>query len=436
LAQNDDPYFDSNLTEEDYRRYFTFSWRWYGTVFLSILVVLSGLLYWFSGTMRANSNVRVREAVKVLETYEADRMTAADTADRELNPLTLEIEEMRINTEETRQFIAETLMMDSYPRKMNQRLKQRYLQQSFYAELPADWKQNLPEQLRQYKNQQDEQQILQLRYRLNRVSKMVEENRERVRRIEEIRKQMDLSDTFDRMVDSYRRTRDLFQTRLSDLESAMSDVHTDTYTRRRLPGDVFRGLTRLLDPLTLMGLQYRRFSALSSPQASVVYAEQILRDAERIDPKNPEVYYQLGRVYERLGMGNVSNEHYLKALRVARGQDYRREDDIVDMFETVLDENPDSSRAHYDVAFAYYETGQEPRALDHLLSVLENECAIEGLPGVRQAFEKGNNDRAMAMVRAVAAEKCGERSMVQTLAIKRIEYILEGETPYYRLTYF
>lgn len=427
-----DEYLDSNLSQDDYERLFTISWTWLGAVFLVILITLSSLLYWFVTSMRANSNVRVNEAVAMIEKYD----NSADTRSTEVSPLTLELEEMRINMEEDRRFITKTLIQDSYPRKMNERLRTRFLRQSFYTDLPEDWKQNLPEQLREYKREQDSQHVAELRYRLSRVPPLIESNRERLERLEEIRKNMDLSDTFSRMLDGYKRTRDRFQTRIRNLESAMSDIDTSTFTRRRLPGDLFRAMARMLDPISMMGLQMRRFSGLSSREASLVYAEQTLRDAERIDPKNPRVLYHLGRVYEKLGMGNVSNGHYLKALRVARGQDFERRDDIVSMFENVLENNPNSPRAHYDVAFAYYETNRKPEAFGHLLRVLENDCSLGRLNGIQNAYDNGNHKRAMALVDAVTARKCGERSMVRTLAKKRIEYILEGEPPYYRLTYF
>jgi len=310
-------------------------------------------------------------------------------------------------------------------------MKKRFLQQSFYPELPDDWKQNLSEDLRKWKQKKDRRQIGRLRAILQRLNTIVENNRRRVKRLEAIRGNMDLPDTFAPTIQRYKESKNTFLQKLDRLNSALEDVDTSTFRETSYPDPVLKGMINILDPLTMMSLQYRRFSALSSGPASLIYAEQVLRDAERIDPGNPNVFYYLGRVYERLGLETISSRNYLMALR--EDPDYHRRDQIVTMFETVLDNNPNDPRAHYDVAYAYYETGKKSQSLRHLLRVIEHECSLGRLQGIEKAYENGKTDRALALVDAVVNQKCNDKSMVQVLAHKRIEYILKGEPPYYRL---
>lgn len=424
---------ESGLTPGDYKRYFLPSTRWMVGTFLVILLILSALFWWFQQTMRANSNDRVTEAVAMLE-----RFDRSDTdANQDVTPLTLELEEMRAETQRNREFLAENLLHDSYPRQVEKDLKQRYLDQSYYGELPDNWREQLPQELRQWKQQQDRQQIARLRGFLKRLPTIVETHKENLSRLTEIRSELDFPDTFTSFLKRYEQTRSIFEERLSALEEASEAVSSQEFNQIRIPGELFQAAKNMLDPMLWMELQYRRFSGFSSAPASIFYAEQALQDALRIDPKNPEAYFQLGRVYERLGLDAIAGEHYLRALRVSRNEGYRRKQQIVSMMEEQQQANPGSSRALYELGWAYYEQGKEKQALHQLLRVIENECSLSPLRGIEKTYKENKKKRAMNLVQAVINRECkGQSSMELTLTEMRISYILEGEPPYHRLTYF
>jgi len=426
---------DSGLSPEDYERFFLPSTTWLVSVFLVILVILSTLFWWFQRSMRANSNERVAEAVVMLDRFESTNTNSGEQTSK-VDPLTFELEEMRAETQRDRDFLTEGLAHDSYPRRIESKLKQRFLQQSFYGDLPSDWKEQLPSELEEWKRKQDRQQQQRLRRTLARIPRILETHRDNLSRLEQIHGEMNFPDEFSQTRERFLQTRSIFENRLDQLEQAFSEIDPEQFSDLQYPEPIFQAIKRLLDPMVWMELQYRRFSGLSSAPASLIYAEQALKDALRIDPKNPEAHYQLGRTYGRLGLEAISGEHYLRALRVSRGESYHRRSEIVEMMESNRKENPDSSRARYELGWAYYEVGNESQAFEQLLGVIENECDLTALVGIEKRYRENKNKRAMSLVNQVLERHCDEQSMELTLAQKRLSYILEGEPPYYRLTYF
>lgn len=390
MADDDSGIEDSGLSPEIYRDLLFPDRRWWIVSFLVILGVLSALFYWFSSTTRANSNTRVREAAALIE--------RADTAAREVTPLTLEIEEMLARTQEDRDYILDNLVGDTFPGYVRRELKRRYRRQSALYELPSDWMSNLPPQLERWRQQRRRRRVREVNRFLSTAAGLIEDNQQRLSRLSDIREQLELSPRFDSTMRRYEDTRNRLRARLS---GALDVVEGLRVTEPRIPSKAYQALNDLLDPLTVMVLQYRRFSGFTSAPSALVYAEQVLKDALRIDPKNPRAFYQLGRVYGRLGMEVLSSEHFVRALRM--NPDFKRRE-ILDRFRTRLDERPDSPRAHYDLAFAYYETGQHAKARSHLEEVLQ--------------LQQGQN------------------SMVKVLARKRLRYIEQGEPPYHKMTYF
>lgn len=426
---------DTGLTPEDYERFFLPSTTWVVSVFLVILVILSALFWWFQRSMRANSNQRVTEAVNMLERFDSSSANSEKSSSA-LDPLTFEIEEMRAETKRDRLYLMEALAHDSYPRRIQSQLKQRFLEQSFYGDLPNDWKETLPSELKKWKQEKDRQQIQRLRRVLARIPTILETHRENLSRIQQIRQQMQLPGEFKPVEERFRETRSIFERRLNQLDETFSQINPEQFTDRKYPQALFYAIRRMLDPMFWMELQYRRLSGLSSAPASLIYAEQALKDALRIDPRNPEAYYQLGQTYQRLGLERISGEYYLRALRVSRGESYHRRSTIVEMMERNRKENPNSSRARYELGWAYYETDNESGALKQLLDVIENECNLKPLSGIEKRYREGGKKQAMYRVDQVIGKQCEKKSMELTLAQKRLRYILEGEPPYYRLTYF
>ncbi len=391
MSDRDPEIEDSGLTPEVYRNVLVSDPRWLFAYFLVVLAVLSGLLYWFASTTRANSDKRVREAVALLE--------RADTVPRRVTPLTLEIEEMLARTQEDRDYLLNNLVGDTFPGYIRRQLKKRYRRQSGLYNLSEDWMSNLPPQLEQWHENRKQQRTQRVNRFLRSAAAILQDNQQRLSRLSTLRGQLELSPELDPTLSRYEATRNRLRQRLNTALEAVKGLRA---TQPRIPPEAFQALNDLLDPLTMMTLQYRRFSGFTSAPSALVYAEQVLRDALRIDPQNPRAFYQLGRVYDRLGMSVLSSEHFVRALRM--NPDFERRGEILARFRQRREERPDSARAHYDLAFALYETGQHEKARKQLREVLR--------------LQQGQN------------------SMVKVLARKRLRYLEQGEPPYHKMTYF
>ncbi len=381
------------LSPEDYDKFLNIKTNWLTGMFCIIFVILSGLLYWFSITMRANSNKRVREA-----TYIINR---ADTIPGKISPRALELEEMKINTQKERDWLLSKMAADSYAKRLQRQLRKKFQQNSFYINLPPDWKSQISPELQKWYNKKRQKRYAQLNRLYQKLPEFVDKNLSRLNRLEKIRKSLELGDTFAAPLKRYESTRKRFRKTLLDLQKNLEKIGQTKLDQPRIIPAVYQAMVPLPDLMNRMALQYRRFSSLVSAPAAYLYAEQFLHDALRIDPKNPEAYYQLGRVYQKLGLDVISSEHYIWALKAQ--SDFPRGPQIIEMFKKELQQDTTSARAYYNLAFAYHEVGRKQEAKKQLYRVLELEQ--------------------------------GKSSMVKVLARKRLDYIKHGASIYNKLTY-
>lgn len=381
---------ETSLTDEDHRQFFELELRQYAIVFGVVFVIVTGFFYWFINTMEANANKKVQQAKSILE--------RAEDAPDELNPLTVELETMVSETEHERNWILDELTADSFANRLDNQLKDRYLNATARLRLPPDWKQRLPQNIQKWANQKRQQRRQEVKSFLERLDSTVTEIKKRIQRVEEIRKNEDIQPgKFGGSVRRYLNVKSTVLSRIRTVEDALDNAEAGF----DLPKPVFDASVRLIDPLTKLALHFRGFSALTAAPSAYYHAERLLHDALRIDPQNPAAYYHLGVIYRELNMGPVAGEHKIRALKW--DPTYKRET-IVENFRDRLDEKPSDSRRRYDLAWALYETGQLKKAEKHLKEVLKQEF--------------------------------NESSMVKVLARKRLNYIRQGEPPYNKLTNF
>jgi|GEM_PF-6588099 len=392
-SENPDPR-ESLLTTEDYVKYIRVDFKWTLAMFGVIFLILSALLFWFGRSMRRHSNMRVAEA-----TYILDR---ADTVSAEITPTTLELEEMVVEVAQERDWLFEQMSMDGRAEEIDAELEQRFLDQSFHFELPDDWREQIPPQLQEWHDGELDQRRAEVAALYSELVNFAERNLERQQRADELLEELDPGEEFSETLDRYEAHRSNYIAALEQLKSQAETAAADAGEEPRLASSVYDAMLELPNLLNRTQLQYRRLSALTSAPPAYFYAERYLRDALRIDPRNPEAKYQLGRVYDYLDLDEVSGEHYARAIKADPG--YERAGEIIEMFEQRVEESPEDSRASYDLAFALHEYGEEDRAREQLYKVLNLE-----------------EDR---------------HSMVKVLAEKRLGYIRGEATMYNQLTYY
>ncbi|MFB6356305.1 MAG: tetratricopeptide repeat protein [bacterium] len=416
----------TGLTPEDYDRYFLLDWKIMGIIFLVIFSIVSGLFYWFQTQMRSNSNRKVQEARVMID--------RADTVPRQLSPTTMEIEEIIAQVEADRDLLILRLHNDNKHKKIQRKLKNKFLQQAPFYELPSDWKQQLPPRLKKWEKKRKKARHRQIQAFLNLLPRIFERNRERLKRIDQLLKKIGPDERFSDALQRYRKNRERVLTLFSRIESRIDKLNR-TKVMVKLPSGLFNDITRLTDPMNYLSFQLKRISALTSKPTSLVYARQSLLDALRIDPQNSEAFYQLGRVYEKWGMETLSSERYLWALK--ENKDFKRADQIIQKFKKEIQSSPDNPRNHYDLAYALYETGSRDRAFKQLLETLKLECGIPSMKGIHQRYKEGKKKEALHLLEGLLKNRgCTSKSMVQVLALKRVKYIIEGEPPYHKLAYF
>ncbi|MGM0381725.1 MAG: tetratricopeptide repeat protein [bacterium] len=417
---------NSGITPEDYESLIKIQPRNLILIFLVISLIIGGVLYGFSYIQRRNSNLKVEEARVLID--------RGDTAPSSPTPRTLELEEMVARTEQDVNWLVDQLVADSFAVKIDKRLQERYRQQMYFSsrqELSDDWKDNLPDELKQWRKKKIGRRRAQLKQFIDRLDEFVAEQRQRVQRLDEIRNSLAEKGKMPPVGGRYKEARSRLVGLLDEIEKQLENVSIEGY---ELPDKLYNPLARLVDPLSKFTLQYRRYNGLTSAPAAYLYAEQYLRDALRIDPQNPEAFYQLGRVYERMGKDVISSEHYLRMVKEAPY--FHRVDDVVGKFEKIVEEKPGSSRAHYDLGFAYYEVGRRKEALEQLLKVLEGECNTGSLEFIAETYAAGRKKEARKLVdEMIARTGCNSRSMTQVLARLRIGYLLGAEPPYHKMAY-
>jgi tetratricopeptide (TPR) repeat protein len=185
-------------------------------------------------------------------------------------------------------------------------------------------------------------------------------------------------------------------------KDALDEIDQTGIAGPQIPQQLFREINDLANPMVEVSMHLRRLAALTSAPQALIQAETTLQDAYRIDPRNPRVYYQLGRVYQKMGLDVISGEHYARAIRF--GPKFKKTDEIIQRFRERVRKNPESARKQYELGFALYEAGRMDEAEEHLLNVLE--------------LEEGN------------------KSMEKVLAFKRLKYIHQGEPPYHIMAFF
>ncbi|MFB6346220.1 MAG: tetratricopeptide repeat protein [bacterium] len=359
-------------------------------LFSAILFIVGSSFYWFSSTMTANSNKKVQQARKILD--------RAKDAPEELNPLTLELESMVHRTERERNWILGQLTSDSFPNQLNQKLKNRYLNETARYRLGPNWKRNLPRNLEKWASKQRGRRANQVKAFMGRLKTILSRLEDRIERVETIRDEESIR--AGEHGGSVKRYLSLKSEILNKIDSLQANLGEPT-AQYRIPDPVFDGAVALVDPLTKLSLHFRGFSALTAAPAAYYHAERLLYDALRIDPKNPAAYFYLGKVYRELNMDVTASEHTLRALKW--DSTYKR-DSILKTFRQRLEEKPNDPRRRYDLGWALYETGHKEEAKKHLQKVL---------------LQEYNKD-----------------SMVRVLAKKRLNYINTGESLYNKLTNF
>lgn len=381
---------DSQLTDEDHRRFFELDPGTYLAIFVVIFGIVTGLFYWFSVTMEANAHKKVQQAKAILK-------RAKDAPDS-LTPLTLELETMVHETEKERNWILDELTADSFASRFPEKLKNRFLNETARLQLPANWRQRMPGYLKQWASKKRRQRRRDIKAFLSRLESTLTEIENRIERVETIRENENIQPgKYGGSVRRYLNVKSTVQSRIDSLQASLKTAKP----RFDLPTPVYEGAVDLIDPLTKLALHFRGFSALTAAPPAYYHAERLLHDALRIDPKDPSAYYYLGVVYRKLNMGPVASEHKIRALKW--DPTYKRKT-ILETFRNRLKQKPNNLRRRYDLAWALYEVGKMKEAKKHLKRILRR--------------SRGTN------------------SMVRVLARKRLSYILEGEPPYSKLTNF
>lgn len=383
----------SSLKPEDYERLFLFRGPWLLGAFLVMFGLIVLLLFWFQVNMRERAGRKIAEARNLLQ--------QADTLPRSPTPRTLDIQEMIVNTQDEREWILQELNRDSFPRHFRDRLKQRYLDATARYRAPSDWRSRLPEDLRRWADRQKSRRRRALRGFLERLPRVLSRNLRRMDRSETLARRL----KHDRSAGGAWRRFENARRQLRREIHQVRDLLADTPRLGKvpqLPRRLFQQINDLPDPMTRVSLHYRRLAALTSAPAALVYAERMLRDAERIDPDNPRIHYYLGRTYWRMGLKVLGSEQYLRALRA--DPDFGQRDRLLSLFRRRVKARPDVARRQYDLGFALHVTGHHEAARRHLRKVL-------------------------TLLR-------GQSSMVKVLARKRLRYLRDGIPAYSKLPNF
>lgn len=390
MSSSDENVVNTELSEEDHRRFFEVGPGTLLVLFLVVFSIVTSFFYWFKYNMASNANKKVQQAKTILE--------RAEEVPEQINPLTLELETMVHETEQERNWILDELTADSFAERFDKKLKNRYLNETARLRLPPNWKDNLPRKLRQWANNRRRQRRTDVNQFLNRLDSTLDEITQRIKRVEAIREEKSIKPgRFGGSVERYLTVKSNVLSRIETLKSDLNNAKA----KFDLPRSVFDGALKLVDPMTKLALHFRGFSALTAAPASYYHAERLLNDALRIDPKNPAAYYYLGEIYRKLKLGAVASEHKIRALKW--DPSYKR-DAILETFRQRLEEDPSDPRRRYDLAWALYEVGDRQEAKKHLKRILR--------------------------------EQQGKDTMVRVLARKRLRYLLNGEPPYNKLTHF
>lgn len=417
---------DTGISPEDYESIIKIDPKKLLLIFLVIAAIIGSLLFGFHYIQRHNSNLKVEEARVIIN--------RGDTLPTSPTPETLELEEMVAGTEKDVNWLVDQLVADSFAANFDNQLKKKYRQRMYYSsreQLPPNWKDNLPAELEKWRRQKTNRRRAQVNYLLQELDGFLSRQRKRLQRLEEIRGSLKEEGEMPPIEQRYMESRKRFKEHLNAVESALDDAEAEG---PKIPPPLYQALAKLVDSLGKITLQYRRISALTSAPTSLLYAEQYLQDALRINPWNPEALYQLGRVYEKMGKDVISSEYYLRMIK--EDPSYYRVSDVVAKFEKFTEENPNSPRALYDLGFAYYEVGRHKDSLVNLLKVIENECNLKSTEFIIDAYEAGNYAEAKKLVdELISRSGCESESMTQVLARERIGYVLEGEPPYHKMSY-
>jgi len=383
----------TGLTYEEYKRCIKVKPLRVLLLFVGIFCILGIFLYWFHSSMRENSNLKVNEAVVLLA--EAEKMPA------EIGPRTVELEEMIVETEDDVSWLVNELAADSFSVRHENKLEEFYRREKHFLpgqSLSEDWKSNLSPSLADWYRQGLEARKKEVQALKDEFDAFVGRTRRRKKRAEEIRLKLEMDKHEDIPWDYYEQNSEQLENLLDDIDSA---VKTANFNSPTIPPAVYEAAAEIITPLSRFTLQYRRLSALTSAPTAYLYAELHLQDALRLDPKNPEAYYQLGRVYEKMGLDVISSEYYVRALKV--DPSFYRAPEIVKMFKNKLEAEPDSPRALYDLGWVYYELGRKKEAKEKLVAVLRM--------------------------------KESKNTMARVLAKKRLGYLIHGEPPYNKMAY-
>ena len=417
----------TGITPEDYDSLITIHPKYLLLLFLGTLAIVGGALYGFQYIQRRNSNIKVEEARVLID--------RGDTVPEEPGPRTLELEEMVAETEKEVNWLVEQLAAEKFVGNLQEELEDRYRQEMYYSahqELPSGWKDDLPANLQQWRQERISRRRAEIEQFLAELDGFLDRQKGRLDRVEEIRSELADQGEMPPVGHRYEEARRELSQLLEEIEMELEGAVVE---EPQIPSGLYELLAELVDPLSKFTLQYRRINALTTAPSAYLYAEQYLQDALRIDPWNPEGFYQLGRVYERLKADVIASEYYLRMIK--EEPSYRRVPEVIAQFEEAVEENPEAARAHYDLGFALYEVGRHKDALGSLLNVLEEECDVAGnLDFIVDTYGEGNYAEARELVdETIARTGCDSESMTQVLAEIRIGYILEGEPPYHKMAY-
>lgn len=382
---------DTGLTEDDYATFFQFSWKQHLLTFVAIFVIVYGMFYWFSSSMKSNAEKKVQQAQTVLD--------RAENLSDEPTPRTLELEQMARRTDDERNRIVRGLAGDSFAKNFEGRLRNRFLQQTTFLELPDDWRNRLPSELQKWAETRRRERTQEIKQFLTELSGILGNLRQRINRADTIQKNKNLKEAnLGGNLSRYKTARDQLLGEMEDVENQLRETSVSS---PEIPDSLYRDIIDLVDPLTTMAMHFRNLSAFSSAPAAYYHSYRLLHDALRMDPENPAAHYQLGRLYRRLKLHDLAGEQWGRALRY--DPNFKREQ-IIGNLEKRQEQNPRNPRANYYLAFALHEAGELERAEKYLKKVLEREQ--------------------------------NRNSMVKVLAEKRLDYVRNGEPTYSKLTLF
>ncbi len=388
---NDPEIEDTGLTEADYKKFFRFSWLQHLLTFGAIFAIVYGIFYWFDSSMEDNAGKKVQQARIVLD--------RAQDMSEEPTPRTLELEQMARRTDDERNRIVRGLAGDSFAKKFDGRLRDRFLQRTTFLELPDNWKNRLPPELEKWADTKERKRIQEIKRFLSDLKDILNDLQGRIDRVRTFREEKNLQEAkLGGNLERYETTRDGILNEMKDVENQLQDTSIKT---PEIPDTLYHDILDLVDPMTTLAMHFRNFSAFSSAPAAHYHAYRLLHDALRIDPENAPAHYQLGRLYHRLKLHDLAGEQWGRALRY--DPSFKREQMIGELKER-LEQNPRDPRANYYLAFALHEAGELDRAKKYLRKVLE--------------IEQNNH------------------SMVKVLAEKRLDYVRNGKPPYSKLTLF